>query len=58
MELAMKEEERQALVEVLGEMLRNLREEVYKTEDFNYREELKQREVLVKILLRRLGKAA
>ncbi len=58
MELAMKEEERQALVEVLGETLRNLREEVYKTEDFSYREELKQREGLVKILLSRLGKAA
>ena len=57
MEFPLKEGERQAVVEVLGEALRNLREEVYKTENFDCREELKQREVLVKTLLSRLGKA-
>ncbi len=58
MEFPLKEEERQALIEVLGEALRNLREEVHKTENFDYREELKQREAVVKNLLGRLGKAA
>lgn len=54
----LKEEEREALLEVLGEALRNLREEVYKTENFDYREELKHREEVVKTLLARLEQVA
>lgn len=54
----LKEEEREALLEVLGEALRNLREEVYKTENFDYRQELKHREEVVKTLLARLEQVA
>ena len=54
----LKEEEREALLEVLGEALRNLREEVYKTENFDYREELKHRDEVVKTLLARLEQVA
>lgn len=55
MELALSEEERTVLAEILQEALPNLREEVYRTESFDYREQLKQREAVVKDLLTRLG---
>jgi hypothetical protein len=56
--VALKEEEREALLELLGEALRNLREEVYKTENFDYREELKHREEILRTLLAHLEQAA
>ncbi len=58
MQIALSEEERQTLVEMLNDALPNLREEVYKTESFNYREQLKRREELLKSLLTRLSAAA
>ncbi len=58
MQIALNDEERRVLVEVLDETLPNLREEVYKTENFDYREQLKRREALLKSLLARLSAAA
>jgi hypothetical protein len=58
MQVALSEEERQTLLEMLNDALPNLREEVYKTESFNYREQLKRREELLKSLLTRLSAAA
>ena len=55
MQIALNDEEKQTLVEILNETLPNLREEVYKTENYDYREELKRREAVVKDLLARLG---
>ena len=55
MQIALNEEEKRTLVEILNETLPNLREEVYKTENFDYREELKRREAVIKDLLGRLG---
>ena len=55
MQIALTEEEKSTLVDVLNEVLPDLREEVYKTENYDYREELKRREQVVKSLLTRLG---
>jgi len=54
MQLVLDEEERKTLEEVLSEALPNLREEVYKTENYDYREQLKRRETVLKALLERL----
>ncbi len=37
MQIALNDEERRVLLEVLNETLPDLREEVYKTENFDYR---------------------
>ncbi len=58
MQILLNDEERQTLVEILNETLPNLREEVYKTETFDYREQLKRRESLLVSLLARLSAAA
>ncbi len=58
MQVTLNEEERQTLLEVLNEVLPNLREEIYKTESFDYREQLKRRETLLKTLVARLSAAA
>ncbi len=58
MQILLNDEERQTLVEILNETLPNLREEVYKTENFDYREQLKRRESLLVSLLARLSAAA
>ena len=59
MQIALNDEEKQTLLEILNEALppeaSGLREEVYKTENYDYREELKRREAVVKDLLARLG---
>ncbi len=55
MQIALNDEERRVLLEVLNETLPDLREEVYKTENFDYRAQLKRREVLLKSLLERLS---
>ena len=55
MQIALDDEEKITLVEVLSEALPNLREEVYKTENYDYRQQLKRRETVVKELLTRLG---
>ncbi|HZU76308.1 MAG TPA: hypothetical protein VFA70_06055 [Dehalococcoidia bacterium] len=46
--------EAELLVELLGNNLRDLREEVYKTEDYDWRQALKQREATLRALLERL----
>ncbi len=55
MQIVLGEEERLALLEVLNQALPDLREEVYKTESFEFREELKRREALLKGLVERLA---
>ena len=55
MQIALDDEEKLTLVEVLNEVLPDLREEVYKTENYDYRQQLKRRETVVKELLTRLG---
>ncbi|MCL6481022.1 MAG: hypothetical protein K6U02_04780 [Firmicutes bacterium] len=54
MQVHLDEEEQQALLEILEEVLHNLSEEIYKTENFDYREQLKRRQAVVKSLLERL----
>ena len=58
MQIALNDEERQTLVDILSEALPDLRGEVYKTENFDYREQLKRCESVMKGLLARLGDAA
>jgi hypothetical protein len=58
MQIALNDEERETLLEVLNEVLPNLREEVYKTENFDYRQQLKRREALLVSLRARLSAAA
>ena len=58
MQIVLSEEERRTLVEILNEPLPSLREQVYKTENFDYREQLKRREELLRDLLPRLSVAA
>jgi len=58
MQIILNDEEQRALVETLNETLPNLREEVYKTENFDYREQLKRREDLLRSLLSRLAVVA
>lgn len=55
MQMVLTSEEQKTLVEVLSETLPNLREEIYKTESYELRRELKRREAIVKNLLSRLG---
>ena len=43
---------------MLNQTLADLREEVYKTDNFDYRAQLKRREALLKSLLERLSAAA
>jgi len=58
MQIALNDEERRVLLEVLNETLPDLREEVYKTDNFDYRAQLKRREALLKSLLERLSAVA
>ena len=57
MELSLSEEERGILSEALNGILPSLRQEVYKTEDYDYRKQLQQKEAVLKGLLSRLGPA-
>ncbi len=57
MQITLTNDEAKRLVEILDALLPDLREEVYKTENFHLREELKRREALVKSLLDKLGSA-
>jgi hypothetical protein len=54
MELVLSEQEARVLSELLENALPDLREEVYKTESYDLREQLKQREAIVRSLLERL----
>ena len=58
MQLSLTDDEKGALIEILNQVLPNLREEVYKTESFDYREQLKRQEALIKGLLTRLCQPA
>jgi hypothetical protein len=57
MELSLSEEEREILSEALNGILPSLRQEVYKTENYDYRKQLQQEEAVLKGLLSRLGPA-
>ena len=54
MNLSLSEQERALLAELLDADLRELKEEINKTETFDYKEELKTREGLLRGLLARL----
>ncbi len=54
MQIHLDEEERKVLQEILEDVLPDLSEEIYKTENFDYREQLKHRQAVVKSLLERL----
>ena len=55
MQLTLNDEEHQVLLEILREALPDLREEVYKTEDFDFRAHLKRRKETINTLLGKLG---
>jgi hypothetical protein len=55
MQLTVTHEEAQVLVDVLNGYLPELREQGYKTESFDLREQWKRRETVLKALLTRLG---
>jgi hypothetical protein len=46
--------ERELLIDLLDREVPNLREEIHYTDDHDYKETLKQREIAVKELLRKL----
>lgn len=55
MELTLSEQEAQVLRDLLHSVLLDVREEVYKTESYDLREQLKQREAVIRALLDRLS---
>jgi hypothetical protein len=55
MQLTVTHEEAEVLVDVLNTFMPQLREEGYKTESFDLREQWKRREIVLKALLTRLG---
>lgn len=55
MQLQLNEAERAALAEVLSEALPTLREEITRTENYDFREQLKQRKALLEQILARLA---
>ena len=58
MNLALSGDEQDFLLGVLDQKLGDLREEIYKTEDFEYKESLKADESLLKGLLAKLRGSA
>ncbi len=57
MQLTLTNDEAKTLAEIFDALLPDIREEVYKTENYDLREELKRREALVKSLLNQLASA-
>lgn len=55
MQITMTEPERDLLARVVGEYLATLREEIYKTEGHEFKDELKEEETIIKALLAKLG---
>lgn len=55
MQLTVTEEEARILTDLLNGLLPDLREEVYKTESYDLREQLKSHEIVAKAVLVRLG---
>jgi len=55
MQITLDEYEHKVLRESIEDTLANLREEIYKTEDFDYKEQLKRRKAALEAILERLG---
>ncbi len=55
MQINLDEKEREFLVELLNEEHAELREEIYKAEEHDFKEELKRRKILTEKLLEKLG---
>lgn len=55
MQLELSKEEQDLLLEVLEQHQRDLKEEIYKTEDTDFKAQLKARELLLARLLGKLG---
>ncbi|HLC25690.1 MAG TPA: hypothetical protein VJM80_02860 [bacterium] len=56
MELILGPQEQKLLLEILESYLGDLREEVYKTETFRFKEDLKARETLLRSLIEKIQK--
>jgi hypothetical protein len=55
MQISLEEKEKEFLIELLNEEHAELREEIYKAEEHDFKEELKKRKILVEKLLQKLG---
>lgn len=55
MQIMLDEKEKEFLVELLNEEHAELREEIYKAEEHDFKEELKRRKILAEKLLEKLG---
>lgn len=58
MQIELSEEEREAILEILNHALPNLRAEIHKTDNFEYRDKLKQQERVLRTLIARLTAAS
>jgi hypothetical protein len=58
MEIELSDEQRKALFELLNDTLPTLRQEVYRTENFEFREQLKRKEQIIKELLDKISVSA
>ncbi|HEY7060443.1 MAG TPA: hypothetical protein VII06_03115 [Chloroflexota bacterium] len=58
MNLELNNEERTLLAGLIDESLRDLKEEIYKTETFEYKDQLKARELLMIGILQKLNAGA
>ena len=58
MQIILDEYENKVLRETIEDTLSNLREEVVKTESYEYREQLKRRKAALEAVLERLAQAA
>jgi hypothetical protein len=56
MTLDLTEAEVQLLTEILDQSFRDLKDEIYRTETYDYKEALKQREALLVTMLTKLGR--
>ena len=55
MQMSIDEKEKEFLIELLNEEHSELREEIYKAEEHDFKEELKRRKLLTEKLLEKLG---
>ncbi|HLH24889.1 MAG TPA: hypothetical protein VK066_20400 [Chloroflexota bacterium] len=58
MDLELSNDERGLLAGLVDESLRSLKEEIYKTETYEYKEQLKEREALMMGILQKLNAGA
>jgi len=58
MQVELNEEEREAILEILNHALPNLREEIRKTDNFEYRDRLKQQARVLRTVIARLTAAS